>query len=666
MNVKNGFPTTVPSGGSTTLRASIHSGQQSSYAIYKDPSVPLQILTTIWSAPFHQKIINLVTSLGALYQGSWGYGSLFGPPSLLKPDGSPKGPPWGASLPASAITNYEFSTGPLTQTTTYRLVAGDYLAVNANFDSWFDNPPFAPFASADVTVNVAAAPTPVTTFTGTYGGQVNQTTLSLPAGGGNVNLNWSVTNATGGSCTGYSTTGIAGWAAGGTGGKAVSGTNVSVTVANTTRFDLDCWNSTGTPAIRQSVQVNVAAAGGTCGGADGHTFAVSDNNYTATYNQCASGVPDSTSFPPIGGNTSWRCSGSTNLCTAYRDWASPLPDLSAASVNLSTVTAGYPVTFLVKNINNQGAGDINVSFVNLFRKADTMTGSGAIDIGTDTVPHLRSGGNAPISLTYTFPLSDAGTYKYIKVCADKSSAADTGSIAEANEANNCSPWWEISVTADGAGKCGQAHGHTFLASDTGYTAVYDQCDSGVPSNTTFPSSATGNVTNWTCPGGLIGTNCTAYREIGSPALAFTGTYGAQVDQTTLNLPAGGGNVTFKWITNSDTIFCDAWGGDATWNSYNPASSGGSVTRNVSASRTYLMECWNAANVSTGVQQVQVNVAAASCLPCATSWSACSASCGGGTQTRMCPNPLNSCNPIQVSQACNVGACRDYNWKEVAP
>ncbi len=95
--------------------------------------------------------------------------------------------------------------------------------------------------------------TPVTTFTGSP--------TSLAAGGGNVTLNWSITNgAGGGSCTGYSTTNLSGWSTAGTGGKSVTGTNIPITVPSTTTFDLDCWNGIGTAAVRKSVTVTVAAA----------------------------------------------------------------------------------------------------------------------------------------------------------------------------------------------------------------------------------------------------------------------------------------------------------------------------------------------------------------------------------------------------------------------
>ncbi|EKE20365.1 MAG: hypothetical protein ACD_8C00012G0005 [uncultured bacterium] len=111
-------------------------------------------------------------------------------------------------------------------------------------------------------VNVVDAVTiPVTTFTGTYGAQSNQTTLNLPNGGGDVNLDWSVTNAIGGSCTGYSTAaGITGWSTAGTAGKSISGINVSVNIPTSTTLNLDCRNSAGLAAESKSITINVSAA----------------------------------------------------------------------------------------------------------------------------------------------------------------------------------------------------------------------------------------------------------------------------------------------------------------------------------------------------------------------------------------------------------------------
>jgi hypothetical protein len=102
-------------------------------------------------------------------------------------------------------------------------------------------------------------PTPVTTFSGTYAGppvQANAAALYLPSSGGTVTLNWNVTNAAGGSCTGYSSTNLPGWSSTGTAGKPITG-SATLTVNAMTRFDLDCRNSSGTMATRKTVNVMI-------------------------------------------------------------------------------------------------------------------------------------------------------------------------------------------------------------------------------------------------------------------------------------------------------------------------------------------------------------------------------------------------------------------------
>lgn len=101
----------------------------------------------------------------------------------------------------------------------------------------------------------SAPAAPVTTFTGTYAGPPSQNSLSvlyLPSGGGAVTLNWSVANASGGSCTASAVPAAAGW----TGAKPITGT-AGVTVSNMTQFHLDCRNSSGTAAPRKTVTVYV-------------------------------------------------------------------------------------------------------------------------------------------------------------------------------------------------------------------------------------------------------------------------------------------------------------------------------------------------------------------------------------------------------------------------
>ncbi len=193
-----------------------------------------------------------------------------------------------ASGNTTCLTDVSWTTTNVSAARVIIAETGGYMSAVSNLHSYHNVPASGfTFSLYDWSSGVQGAllgsvnvkgiyPTPITTFSGTYGTQVNQTTLNNVPAGSSVNLNWSVANAVGGSCTGYSTTGVAGWAITGTGGKAVTGTNIPVTVANTTTFNLDCWNASGTAAVRKSVTVNVGCTQGcinapsvcsaTCGG----------------------------------------------------------------------------------------------------------------------------------------------------------------------------------------------------------------------------------------------------------------------------------------------------------------------------------------------------------------------------------------------------------------
>lgn len=122
---------------------------------------------------------------------------------------------------------------------------------------------------------------PITTFTGTwyggtftypppyphsYSGQYDRTTINIPIpyssgsrtyGPFRIYLDWSVANATGGNCTGYSTSNLSGWSSSGTSGKPITGNDVRVDVSRTTEFYLDCEDADGAEAERKTVRVNI-------------------------------------------------------------------------------------------------------------------------------------------------------------------------------------------------------------------------------------------------------------------------------------------------------------------------------------------------------------------------------------------------------------------------
>lgn len=121
----------------------------------------------------------------------------------------------------------------------------------------------------------------------------------------------------------------------------------------------------------------------------------------------------------------------------------PQPDLTAGSISPTTATAGTPVSFTV-GMSNSGNAGTGSGFTDLFQRANDSSGSGASDMGTWPSPAMPASGNNTASRSYTF--ASAGTF-YVRACADKSSMADSGTIAESNEGNNCGPWTAVTVAA---------------------------------------------------------------------------------------------------------------------------------------------------------------------------------------------------------------------------
>lgn len=171
-------------------------------------------------------------------------------------------------------------------------------------------------------------------------------------------------------------------------------------------------------------------------------------------------------------------SNEDNNCSAWvtvNVLAPQKPDLVASFIGPRSIEASEEKVNFRAVITNQGHSATNYegqdSFTNLFQigkksaKTETGTkeevGSGmelepSVDeLGISVLSEIKDAGignlgafvSIPTSIGYVF--ETAGTY-YMRTCADKNSAGDSGVINESNEDNNCSdPWTPITVVAEG-------------------------------------------------------------------------------------------------------------------------------------------------------------------------------------------------------------------------
>lgn len=122
-----------------------------------------------------------------------------------------------------------------------------------------------------------------------------------------------------------------------------------------------------------------------------------------------------------------------------------LPDLTASAVAPTTATAGVATSFSGDIINN-GEADAPVGVTHIFQFDEDADHSEVIDEWVTTWVIIPAGGKVNIS-SEPYVFSTAGT-KYVRLCADKSSADDEyGTVVESNEDNNCTdPWTEVEVS----------------------------------------------------------------------------------------------------------------------------------------------------------------------------------------------------------------------------
>ena len=119
------------------------------------------------------------------------------------------------------------------------------------------------------------------------------------------------------------------------------------------------------------------------------------------------------------------------------------PDLTAGTVTPTSATTGVSTSYSV-TVTNIGNASTGASFNNFFQVATAAGGGGTVtDLASTSMATLASSASSVTTKSYTF--SSAGTYS-MRACADKSSAGNTGTIAESNEGNNCGTWTTVTVT----------------------------------------------------------------------------------------------------------------------------------------------------------------------------------------------------------------------------
>lgn len=125
-------------------------------------------------------------------------------------------------------------------------------------------------------------------------------------------------------------------------------------------------------------------------------------------------------------------------------------DLTAAAPAPTTFTGGVQAT-VTSIISNVGIEPTPSGFTNLLQVAVSAdVQSLPIDYATfarGTAVPASSNFTASFSFTPS-AVSSAQTW-YLRTCADKSSAANTGQINESAEANNCSPWTAVTINPSG-------------------------------------------------------------------------------------------------------------------------------------------------------------------------------------------------------------------------
>lgn len=198
-------------------------------------------------------------------------------------------------------------------------------------------------------------------------------------------------------------------------------------------------------------------------------------------------------FSTNANGTNWNSAPSTSFTCSGQ------ADLTAGNTSLSaSPTSGTPVTFTAtaQNIGNSPSGSFPVLF-----QVQTSAGTDVSLVDSPYVGGLAAGGSAPASISYTF--ASAGTYQ-VRACANYNTSW-TAIVTESNYGNNCGGWTAVTVAPPaptGALSCTVNNQNPTPGTTIIYTVT--------PSN-----GATGPYTWNDTQGGSYGTGSTASRLISS-------------------------------------------------------------------------------------------------------------------------------------------------------
>jgi hypothetical protein len=283
------------------------------------------------------------------------------------------------------------------------------------------------------------------------------------------------------------------------------------------------------------------------------------------------------------------------------------PDLVAGATTPVTATVGVPLTSS-GTVTNQG--DINTpsSFPFFFQVKEFINGQWVYtDLSSGTTALLSSGASAPVTSPSSYTFVSIGN-QFVRLCADKSSSAGGGWVAESDENNNCGPWTLVDVDP------AQAYVPSVTLS-AGPTTVYTGGSATLSWVSANVSSCTASATpasaTWTGSKPIASSfpheSTGALSATTDFTISCTGSYGSASSTARVTVVAAGGGVEATLTATPNRI---ALGGSSilSWDSINATSctgknfpTGGATSGTTSVSpgvdTTYQMECTDGTSVA---------------------------------------------------------------------